>query len=587
MKATKVFSRIVKAAYKANPAFYYVMLFKALFSAAVAFFNIYSLKIILDSAVSQPLKTTLIYAAIVVAIDVGAAFLNRLFERMINYHYELTDRRLRELTSQKLMAAPFSFLEDPYYLDLKERAKFANENQGASRQILFIIGNMLTHVVVLIVLASLLASFDWWLILVLFGFLIITVFGNFLALRFVTKFYQSLIPLNRRYGYYITVLSEKQKAKEYRLNDKIGSLMFNKFVEFNHATTIEMSRFSRNVAFFTSMLGIVNYLQTGLVYFLVAFKTIRNGLTAGTFSLFVSGSIAFATNAAAFVNDFMQLGQVLSYLKPWAELMDLPEEQIEGKVPFGGKVESLEFDHVSFSYPRTKNEILKDISFKVNKGERISIVGLNGAGKTTLIKLICRLYHPTQGTIKVNGVDIFEYDYKTYMDSLASVFQDFRLFAYSLEENITGQESDGKQASEMASLVGLKEKIDALPLGIKSRLSKEYDKEGIELSGGQTQKVAIARALYKNASLVILDEPTSALDPLAEADIYQRFNELVVDKTAIFISHRLSSSVFCDRVLLIQDGHSVDFDTHANLMKKRDSLYFKMFTAQAKNYQID
>ncbi len=587
MNSGKILTRLMKESFRANPTLFFIMLGNALFTTAATIFNIFALKIILDAVVSKPLATSLIYAATVVGIDVGLAFLKQLFDKLMEYHRSLTDQRLREIMAKKLMNAPYSYLEDPYFLDLKERAKFATENQGATERVLMYMGRLISYVISLLFLVSLLASFDLWLLLVMGGYIALTILINLFSLRFIAKFYQDLIPLNRRYGYYIETLSNKEKAKEYRLNEKIRSLMFNKFVYFNRRTKEELKRFSKKSALFTSSLGFVNYLHMGVVYVLVALKTIRQGFTAGTFSLYVGGAIAFATNAVSLITDILQMAQILDYLRPWNELMDLPEDKQEGDIPFLGEFETLEFDHVSFAYPKTQNEILKDISFKVKKGERISIVGLNGAGKTTLIKLICRLYHPTSGKIRVNGHDIFTYQYRSYINILASVFQDFRLFAYSIEENIGGNNPDSEKALHLAHAVGLKEKLDHLPLGMKSNLSKEYDKEGIELSGGQTQKIAIARALYKNASLVILDEPTSALDPLAEADIYQHFNELVSDKTAIFISHRLSSSVFCDRVLLIQDGHTVDYDTHSNLMKKKDSLYYKMFTTQAKNYQID
>ena len=587
MKNGKLLSRLLKESFRANPALFFVMLGNALFSAGATVFNIFALKIVLDAVVTKPLETSLFYAAVVVGVDVGVAFFNQLFEKLMDYHRNLTEQRLRETVAKKLMNAPFSYLEDPYYLDLKERAKFANENQNAIYHLLEYMGHFISYGISIAFLVSLLGTFDAWLFPVMGGYVALTIVTQLFSLKFIAKFYQGLIPLNRRYGYYIDTMGNKEKAKEFRLNDKIRSLMFNKFVFFNQQTQVQLKSFNKKSALFSSSLGFINYLHMGVVYVLVALKTIRQGLSAGTFSLYVGGAIAFATNAVSLLTETLQMANYLNYLRPWGELMDLPEDKQEGDRPFSGEFESLEFDHVSFAYPKTKTEILSDISFKVKKGERISIVGLNGAGKTTLIKLICRLYHPTSGKIRVNGHDIFDYQYRSYMDTLASVFQDFRLFAYSIEENIAGSGPDAEKVLRLAHAVGLKEKLETLPNGLKSNLSKEYDENGIELSGGQTQKIAIARALYKNASLVILDEPTSALDPLAEAEIYQHFNELVNDKTAIFISHRLSSSVFCDRVLLIQDGHTVDFDTHANLMKKKDSLYFKMFTTQAKNYQLD
>lgn len=268
--------------------------------------------------------------------------------------------------------------------------------------------------------------------------------------------------------------------------------------------------------------------------------------------------------------------------------MEIKLEKNENKMCLDKEIEAIEFVNLTFKYPKTEKPVLENISFKINKGDKISIVGINGAGKTTLIKLLCRLYQPTSGEILINGHNIFDYEYKTYIEKISAVFQDYKLFAFSLKENIiASQTCVEEEVSNCVNKVGLAEKIKQLPQGLNSFYGKSYDEQGIELSGGEIQKVAIARALYKKASLVILDEPTSALDPLAEADIYQNFNNLVLNKTAIYISHRMSSSVFCDKIIIIQEGHLIAYDTHHHLMQDENGLYYKLFISQAKNYQID
>ena len=199
------------------------------------------------------------------------------------------------------------------------------------------------------------------------------------------------------------------------------------------------------------------------------------------------------------------------------------------------------------------------------------------------------MYKADSGEILVNGKNIYEYDYLSYMNIISAVFQDYRLFNFTIAENIScqAQNADNERIAHLVEEVGLAEKVAELPQGIFSRFGKDYDQEGIELSGGQGQKIAIARALYKNASMVILDEPASALDPIAEAEIYEKFNGLVEDKTAIYISHRMSSSVFCDKILIIDGGTVADYDTHENLMKKTESLYYKLFQSQAENYRVE
>ena len=306
--------------------------------------------------------------------------------------------------------------------------------------------------------------------------------------------------------------------------------------------------------------------------------------------MYVTSAINFTSNVLSFGTSIINTLQNLSFLEPYMEFMAIKEEtREEGKIKFEGKIETLEFNNVTFTYPKAEKPVLKNVSFSIRRGEKISIVGLNGAGKSTLVKLICRMYKADSGEIKINGKSIYDYDYGSYMKGISAVFQDYRLFNFTIGENISCQDrnADNAKINRLIEEVGLGEKIASLKEGINSRFGKEYDKNGIEMSGGEGQKVAIARALYKESSMVILDEPASALDPISEAEIYEKFNSLVEDKTAIYISHRMSSSVFCDRILIIDGGCVADFDTHEHLMKKTDSLYYKLFHSQAENYKLE
>jgi ATP-binding cassette subfamily B protein/ATP-binding cassette subfamily C protein len=285
------------------------------------------------------------------------------------------------------------------------------------------------------------------------------------------------------------------------------------------------------------------------------------------------------------VNNFLQFYQIATFITPFVELIKIKEiDTTSGKKELKS-IDKIEVKNVSFSYPRSESLILDDLSFQINKGEKIAIVGLNGAGKTTLIKLLCGLYKPTSGEILVNDCPINEYDYNSYINNIGAVFQDFKLFAYSIKDNISRQHSE-LEINKVVEQLDLQKVINNLPDGIDSYYTKNLYESGVELSGGEQQKIAIARALIKDSSLVILDEPTSALDPLAEATIYEHFNQLTKDKTAIFISHRMSSSVFCDKILVIDSGKKASFDSHLNLMKDKESLYYKLFSTQAKNYQL-
>lgn len=248
---------------------------------------------------------------------------------------------------------------------------------------------------------------------------------------------------------------------------------------------------------------------------------------------------------------------------------------------------NIEFKNVSFKYPRSKEFTLKNVSIKINEGEKLSVVGLNGAGKTTFIKLLARLYEPTEGEILLNGVNINEYDYDEYMKLLSVVFQDFKLMSFSIKENIALNDFNKVKDEEIEEVLiksGFGKDLEKLPKGINTPVYKNFDEGGIEFSGGQAQKLAIARAVYKDAPIVILDEPTAALDPKAEYEIYSKFNELIGKKTTIYISHRLSSCRFCDNIAVFQKGKLIQYGTHDELVKDKGNEYETMYSAQAQYY---
>lgn len=282
------------------------------------------------------------------------------------------------------------------------------------------------------------------------------------------------------------------------------------------------------------------------------------------------------------------------HLQGLFDYLDIPNHKYEGTLPVekrafcdrGDMDYEIEFRNVSFRYPGSEDDALRNLSLKFKIGERLAVVGKNGSGKTTFIKLLCRLYDPTEGEIRLNGVDIRKYDYEEYLSIFSVVFQDFKLFSFSLGQNVaTAVEYDKEKAEECLVKAGLSERLKAMPKGVDTPLYKDFESEGVEISGGEAQKVALARALYKDAPFIVLDEPTAALDPIAEAEIYTKFNELVGEKTAIYISHRLSSCKFCDEIAVFEDGAVVQRGNHGELMQEKDGLYFELWNAQAQYYE--
>ncbi len=532
----------------------------------------------------------LLLGGLIVAGNFLFAWIERLIKRWMDVQNPYVSQKMEFLLGEKVMSLPYIRLEEPYYLDLKERAAFALLNQEAMLNMITGTAQLLQKGSALFGLAVIMVTLSPGLVAVL-----LLLVGVMLLLQkslsvHMKRIHEMILPLNRRYGYYVNQAFSDSCQKDIRLYSLAG--MLGERVDwYNYNITNTFDSFRRREGFYMGLYSVVNDLQAAISYGYVGFRVItdwfggRIGL--GAFTIYVNGAVQFSANITEFGQAVIRLRQLLGYLDPFMELMNLPDEQdtLQG-VELKGPVESIVFENVDFAYPGSGKKVLEQVNFAVTRGQKIAVVGQNGAGKTTLIKLLCRLYQPQGGRILVNGRDIREYEYHSYNAQLAAVFQDYRLFDFSIEENISCQEmgQDKETVERLISQVGLKDKMEELSKGSQTLLGRAYDEEGTELSGGQQQKVAIARALYKDASLIILDEPTSALDPLAEAEIYENFNELAGGKTAIYISHRMSSSVFCDKILVIDKGRVADFAPHEELMKKEGCLYRRMFEAQAENY---
>ncbi len=262
------------------------------------------------------------------------------------------------------------------------------------------------------------------------------------------------------------------------------------------------------------------------------------------------------------------------------------KEKTGSEIPAGGDDPcEIVFEKVSFRYPESGEMALQDIDLRIAPGEKLAIVGENGSGKTTLIKLLCRLYRPTTGRILLNGVNIWEYPYEEYIHNIATVFQDFSLFAFPIAENVAAsKEYDREKVYEALCRADLQKKIDKLSKGIRQAISHDYEEDGMDLSGGEAQKVAIARAIYKAAPIVILDEPTAALDPYAEREIYEQFFKNLANETMLSISHRLSSCRLCDRIAVLHGGRLVQQGSHEELLGQTDGKYAELWEMQAQYY---
>ncbi len=332
----------------------------------------------------------------------------------------------------------------------------------------------------------------------------------------------------------------------------------------------------------------VSVALTALVYAFVCLKAWAGAFGVGYITQYVGAITQLFRGLSALLETMGQIRANGEFLQLNFEYLDLPNRMYQGSLTTEKRSDrkyEVEFRDVSFRYPDTDQWALRHANIRFRVGSRLAVVGRNGSGKTTFIKLLCRLYDPTEGEILLNGIDIRKYRYDDYMRIFSVVFQDFKLLALPLGENVAGAaEYDRTRAEKCLKDAGFGDRLSAMPDGLDTWLYKDLTEDGVDISGGEAQKIAIARALYKDAPFLILDEPTAALDPIAEAEIYSRLNDIVEDRTAVYISHRLSSCKFCDEIAVFEGGQIVQQGSHDALLAEENGTYSTLWHAQAQYY---
>lgn len=333
---------------------------------------------------------------------------------------------------------------------------------------------------------------------------------------------------------------------------------------------------------------IFSRLTEGASYLIVCFYCVLGAFSPGELIRYVGYLGKVADSIRDLFYALANLKGNERFLKTYLEYLAIENEMYQGALAVekrSDKKYDISFRHVSFRYPGSDTLALKDINLDLKVGERLAVVGMNGSGKTTFIKLLCRLYDPAEGEILMNDFNIRKYDYRQYLNLFSVVFQDYNLLSLPLGNNVAGAAAyDREKAQNLLEEAGFGERYRKMPNGLETPLYKDFDADGVEISGGEAQKIALARALYRDAPFIILDEPTASLDPIAEAEIYAKFDQIVGDKTAIYISHRLSSCRFCDKIAVFHEGRLVQTGTHEELLEDSSGKYYELWNAQAQYY---
>lgn len=386
-------------------------------------------------------------------------------------------------------------------------------------------------------------------------------------------------------NYLVNVMLEERRADDIRIGhlDHFLDVQFGKAMEHFLPMYLDFARFS---AITDGKNALLSLLSNFAAYLVIGARALYGVLPIGDVLLYAGSVTRAMSDLQTFLATGSEFDYINSYLSTYEDFIAQPSMAYDGTLPIekrdDGQYE-FAFHDVSFSYPGTNIPVLEHVTLSFAVGEKTALVGRNGAGKTTLIKLLCRLYEPTSGYITLNGIDIRKYSYKEYTQAFSVVFQDFHLFSLPLDENIAaGTEIDEAALQSSLAKVGLTDRVQQLPQGVRTRLYNNNG-SGVDLSGGEAQRTAIARALYKDAPFVILDEPTAALDPIAEAEIYEQFSQMTAGKTAVYISHRMSSCKFCDRIIVLDHGRIAEDGTHGTLLANH-GIYANLYETQAQYY---
>ncbi|MCL1794762.1 MAG: ABC transporter ATP-binding protein/permease [Oscillospiraceae bacterium] len=597
----KVILESFKASYELGKKGVIFSIISAVIGAVNPYIPIFISAKILDMLFAgENFKELLITAGVGLAIIFVASLMANHINKIKDYHVEIAMNNFEMAETNRLFDLDYQQLDSPETNALRERIKmdngWGNGFAGLYWRLPWLFGSIFNFIAAIIVLVPLFSSQIFWsgattpaYLIVLSAIMILSVF---ITVKYISPAEVKIMGswndgagIKEKYlNYFIWGRYDYKEGKDIRIYNV--DKMIEHYMKFGEKTR---SRWTKKFSRIQGVSGFVNAVKwnilQGGVYILVVLRAVAGALTVGSVVIYTEAIINFINGISNIFLAFDSYYIAGKRQQGVLEYFGMKSEMQKGRIPVEKRRDreyEIEFKNVSFKYPGSETYALRNLSLKFKIGQRMAVVGRNGSGKTTMIKLLCRLYDPTEGVITLNGFDIRKYDYGEYMGIFSVVFQDFRLFSFTLGQNVAASaEYDVVRAAECLSMAGLGE----MPRGLETALYRDFDDGGVEISGGEAQKVALARALYKDAPFVVLDEPTAALDPVAESEVYSKFDEIAGGgKTAIYISHRLSSCRFCDDIAVFDKGELIQRGSHEALLADESGKYRELWLAQAQYY---
>lgn len=582
------FIRLFKLVDQYHKGFVRKSIIFSILTGILPIFNVIAPKLIIEEFQSQGRFEIMFFIALLALVS---AFFTKILSSYANHYYErildIFEDELAYKINEKILHLPVELTDTKSIQDKAEQALIAARSTYSLLQFMaFVSGALATGIFSMIILVRL----NIFIPVFLVGLALLNKpFTNIIKEN--EKIYQENSASETRiYQYYFRFAKDYKYSKDIKIYNAEDMIIEKSSQHMNHLFEVNHRYFTKNGA----LLGVINVINNlGIVgsFSYICYRLLLNTVSLANFTLYFNCLNRLIDAIQSFQQYYSQLARLNISLNALYDFLDIKDKSIDTELIKDIDLSEIkiEFKHVYFKYPTSKDYILEDCSFVINPGETVALVGRNGAGKSTIVKLLCKFYKPTSGEILLNGINISDIDTKYYYQILSPTFQDFMLFPFRIDENVASLKADDidddsyKDMEKSFKLLNIDKWIDSLPKGKANYITTLFDKEGVQPSGGLGQKLALARSMHHKGKFIIMDEPTSALDPRSEQEIFENMLSITKDQTSLFISHRLSSTKYADRILVCNHGRIDEEGTHEDLLKE-NKLYKQMFTTQAELY---
>lgn len=572
---------VFREALLVNKKFLFLKIFQIILLGVTPVIHLVFLQKFIDTLLlERSFQQTLPLIGVFIALQLIVNLSNQLIYSLLNGETKLALNRLREKLAGSIRKIPYEKLETDEVRDLIQ----LSSDVGPFIRIIDITTDTIAQLLTLFSLSLLIFSQNVYSLILLILIVFIRIKIDKKNRKVHEKWRPEYAPVMRKSNYFLNAMKNPIFGKEIRVN-RLQHILTDNLQQSNQAYEEIMKKHNRDIQKNNSIVDLVMIAQELVIYLILGLDVLYQRMSIGSFAM-IAGSInQFSNGLVQVVTNLSELVLLGKFATDYKNFVTEYSDQPSQKLPAlnrKGESYSIKFENVSFGYPKSEKMILENITLTINQGEKLALVGHNGAGKTTLVKLLCGFYHPTRGRILLNDQPLNNYSQSEISQIIGAVFQDFKLLPFKVKDVIAGEDTSTTEIL----LACLKDSgLEFSSEILNKNITKEFDEAGIDFSGGERQKLALAATLYKDAPVIILDEPTAALDAISEYNLYQNFDRLIKGKISVYISHRLSSTRFVDKIAVLESGKLVELGSHEELVQKKEGIYADMFHEQAKLYK--